>query len=58
MLTVHDELKGAGLVYTMLRKCFGDDFDAKNTCSQIAFTKDYKVRVGHGMTRPSFFSLY
>ena len=59
MLTVHDELKGAGLVYTMLRKCFGDDFDAKNNCSRIAFTKDYKVRVDARvwvMGRPPYLS--
>ena len=28
----------------MLRKSFGDDFDAKGSVPQIAFTKDYKVR--------------
>ena len=44
MLTVTDELKGVGLVFTMLRKCFGEDFDAKSNCSQVAFTKDYRVR--------------
>ncbi len=27
----------------MLRKCFGDDFDAKGAVAQIAFTKDFKV---------------
>lgn len=43
MLTVTDELKGPGLVYTMLRKCFGDDFDAKANCSRVGFTKDRKV---------------
>jgi hypothetical protein len=43
MLTVTDELKGPGLVFTMLKKCFGEDFDAKGNCSQIAFTKDYRV---------------
>ena len=43
MLTVTDELKGAGLVFTMLKKCFGEDFDAKGNCSQVAFTKDYRV---------------
>jgi len=43
MLTVTDELKGPGLVFTMLRKCFGEDFDARGKCSQIAFTKDYRV---------------
>jgi len=41
-LTVNDELKGVGLVFTMLRKCLGDDFDAKGACAQISFTKDYK----------------
>lgn len=45
MLSVTDEFKGAGLVFTMLRKCFGEDFDAKRNCSQVAFTKDYKVCV-------------
>jgi hypothetical protein len=43
MLTVTDELKGVGLVFTMLKKCFGEDFDAKGNCSQVAFTTDYKV---------------
>jgi len=43
MLSVTDELKGPGLVFTMLRKCFGEDFDARGKCSQIAFTKDYRV---------------
>lgn len=43
MLSVTDELKGPGLVFTMLRKCFGEDFDAKRNCSQVAFTKDYRV---------------
>ena len=43
MLTVTDEFKGPGLVFTMLRKCFGEDFDAKGKCSQIAFTRDNKV---------------
>ena len=43
MLTVTYELKGVGLVFTMLRKCFGEDFDAKGNCSQVAFTKDYRV---------------
>jgi hypothetical protein len=27
----------------MLRKCLGDDFDAKGNVPQIAFTKDFKV---------------
>ncbi|CAF2841243.1 unnamed protein product [Rotaria sp. Silwood2] len=45
MLSVTDELKGAGLVFTMLRKCFGEDFDAKGNCSQVAFTKDYRNAV-------------
>jgi hypothetical protein len=43
MLSVTDEFKGPGLVFTMLKKCFGDDFDAKANCSQVAFTKDYRV---------------
>ena len=43
MLSVNDELQGAGLVYTMLRKCFGDDFDGKATIPQVAFSKDFKV---------------
>ena len=43
MLSVNDEFKGIGLVFTMLRKCFGDDFDAKGAVAQIAFTKDFKV---------------
>ena len=45
MLTVTDELKGVGLVFTMLKKCFGEDFDAKGNCSQVAFTKYYRVCV-------------
>jgi len=43
MLTVTDELRGPGLVFTMLNKVFGDDFDARGKCSTVAFTKDYKV---------------
>ena len=43
MLTVTDEFKGPGLVFTMLCKCFGEDFDARGKCSQIAFTRDRKV---------------
>ena len=43
MLSVTDEFKGPGLVFTMLKKCFGEDFDARGKCSQVAFTKDYKV---------------
>jgi hypothetical protein len=43
MLTVTDELKGVGLVFTMLKKCFGEDFDAKGNCSQVAFTKNFRV---------------
>ncbi len=45
MLTVTDEFKGPGLVFTMLKKCFGEDFDAKGNCSQVAFTKDYRVSI-------------
>ncbi|CAF0750993.1 unnamed protein product [Adineta steineri] len=45
MFSVTDEMKGAGLVFTMLRKVFGEDFDAKGKCSQIGFTKDYKSAV-------------
>ncbi|CAF0956058.1 unnamed protein product, partial [Adineta ricciae] len=45
MLTVTDELKGPGLVFVMLRKCFGEDFDAKGKCSQVAFTPDYRSAV-------------
>jgi len=45
MLSVTDELKGPGLVFTMLRKCFGEDFDAKGNCSQVAFTRDYRNAV-------------
>ena len=45
MLTVQDELRGVGIVFSMLRKCFGDDFDGKATCAKVAFTKDYKVSV-------------
>ncbi|CAF0850614.1 unnamed protein product [Rotaria sp. Silwood1] len=45
MLSVTDEFKGPGLVFTMLRKCFGEDFDAKGNCSQVAFTKDYRNAV-------------
>lgn len=43
MLSVTDELKSVGLVYTMLKKCFGDDFDGKAVIPQIAFSKDFKV---------------
>ncbi|UJR23425.1 hypothetical protein I4U23_026430 [Adineta vaga] len=45
ILTVTDELKGPGLVFTMLRKVFGEDFDAKGKCSQVAFTPDYRSAV-------------
>ena len=45
MLSVTDELKSVGLVYTMLRKCFGDDFDGKAVIPQIAFSTDFKVGV-------------
>jgi len=45
MFTVTDEMKGPGLVFLMLKKCLGDDFDAKANCSTIAFTKDYKSAV-------------
>jgi len=45
MLSVTDELRGPGLVYTMLKKSFGEDFDAKGNCSQVAFTKDYRNAV-------------
>lgn len=45
MLSVNDELKGVGLVYTMLRKCFGDDFDGKAVIPQVAFSKDFKSAV-------------
>ncbi|CAM4854969.1 unnamed protein product [Rotaria socialis] len=40
-LTSSEEIKSVGFVFTMLRKCFGDDFDAKGTISQVAFTKDF-----------------
>lgn len=43
MLTVTDDLKGPGLVFTMLKKVFGEDFDARGKCSTVAFTPDYKV---------------
>lgn len=43
MLTVTDEMKGPGLVFTLLRRCFGEDFDATGKCSRVAFTEDYKV---------------
>ncbi len=43
MLSVTDDFRGPGLVFTMLKKCFGEDFDAKGNCSQVAFTKDYRV---------------
>ena len=46
MLTAQDELRGAGFVFTMLRKCFGEDFDGKATCAKVAFTKDFRVSVG------------
>ncbi|CAF1313630.1 unnamed protein product, partial [Rotaria sp. Silwood1] len=43
MLTVTDEFKGSPLVFTMLKyKCFREDFYAQGTCSQVAFTKDYR----------------
>lgn len=45
MLTVTDELKGPGLVFMLLRKCFGEDFDAPAQCSRVAFTEDYKSAV-------------
>jgi len=45
MMTVHDQFQGVGLVYTTLKRTFGDDFDAKANCSQIAFTKDYKSAI-------------
>ncbi|CAF0793439.1 unnamed protein product [Rotaria sordida] len=45
MLSVTDEFKGPGLVFTMLRKCFGEDFDARGNCSKVAFTIDYKNAV-------------
>ncbi|CAF3338707.1 unnamed protein product [Rotaria sp. Silwood1] len=44
-LTTCDEIKSVGFVFTMLRKCFGDDFDAKGTVAQIAFTKDFTSAV-------------
>ena len=44
MLSVQDELKGIGIVFSILRRCFGEEFDAKGTCSKIAITKDRKVR--------------
>lgn len=43
MLTVTEDFRGPGLVFIMLKKCFGDDFDSKGKCSQIAFTPDHKV---------------
>lgn len=45
MLTVTDDLKGPGLVFTMLKKVFGEDFDARGKCSTVAFTPDYKSAV-------------
>jgi hypothetical protein len=45
MLSVTDDFRGPGLVFTMLKKCFGEDFDAKGICSQVAFTKDYRVYI-------------
>lgn len=45
MLTVTDEMKGPGLVFTLLRRCFGEDFDATGKCSRVAFTEDYKSAV-------------
>ncbi|CAF0765287.1 unnamed protein product [Adineta ricciae] len=44
-LSTNDEIKGVGFVFTMLRKSFGDDFDAKGSVPQIAFTKDYKCAI-------------
>ncbi|CAF0929234.1 unnamed protein product [Rotaria sordida] len=44
-LTANDEIKSVGFVFTMLRKCFGDDFDAKGTIAQVAFTKDFKSAI-------------
>lgn len=43
ILTTNEEIKSVGFVFTILRKVFGDDFDAKSTISQVAFTKDYTV---------------
>ena len=54
MFTVTDEMKGPGLVFLMLKKCLGDDFDAKANCSQIAFTKDYKVTASNCRCRFRF----
>ncbi|CAF2874078.1 unnamed protein product [Rotaria sp. Silwood2] len=44
-LTTNDEIKSIGLVFTMLRKCLGDDFDAKGSVAQIAFTKDFRCAI-------------
>lgn len=44
----------------MLRKCFGDDFDAKGTVAKIAFTKDFTVCIHTNISVPylnkSFFA--
>jgi len=44
-ITTNEEIKSVGFVFTLLRKCFGDDFDAKGTVPQIAFTKDFTSAV-------------
>jgi len=44
-LTTNEEIKSVGFVFTILRKCFGDDFDAKGAVPQVAFTKDFKTAV-------------
>jgi len=44
-ITAGEEINGVGFVFKMLRNCFGEDFDAKATVSQIAFTKDFKSAV-------------
>ncbi|CAF4422760.1 unnamed protein product, partial [Adineta steineri] len=44
-LSTNDEIKSVGFVFTMLRKSFGDDFDAKGNVPQIAFTKDFRSAI-------------
>jgi len=44
-LTTNEEIKSVGFVFTILRKCLGDDFDAKSAVSKVGFTKDFTTAV-------------
>jgi len=44
-LTTNEEIKSVGFVFAILRKCLGDEFDAKSSCAKIAFTKDFTSAV-------------